>query len=109
MDTIINLIISLLSGAAGGNAAGAALKDKNLGTLGNTVTGLLGGVGGNYLLQVFEALGKTDIAGAVASAPAATGTGFDIASILANIASSGVGGAVLAAVVGFIKSALNKA
>jgi len=30
METIINLIIQLIAGVAGGNAAGAALKDYNL-------------------------------------------------------------------------------
>jgi hypothetical protein len=35
--TIINLIIQLIACAVGGNAAGAASKDVNLGTLGNTI------------------------------------------------------------------------
>ncbi|MGZ3732346.1 MAG: hypothetical protein ACXU9U_01210 [Parachlamydiaceae bacterium] len=30
--SIINLIISLISGAVGGNVAGTAVKDKSLGT-----------------------------------------------------------------------------
>lgn len=106
---IINLIISLISGVAGGNLAGTALKEKNLGTLGNTITGLLGGAGGNYLLQILDVLGQHGAAtGAVGAAPA-TGTEFDIASLLANIASSGVGGAALSAIVAWVKSALNKA
>ena len=46
MDTIVNLIIQLISGVVGGNAAGAALKDYNLGNLGNTIAGAIGGVGG---------------------------------------------------------------
>src|SRR5438270_10381738 len=37
MDTVVNLIIQLSSGVVGGNAAGAALKDYNLGNLGNTI------------------------------------------------------------------------
>ena len=44
--TIINLIIQLIAGAVGGNAAGAALKDLDLGKLGNTIAGALGGAGG---------------------------------------------------------------
>jgi uncharacterized membrane protein YeaQ/YmgE (transglycosylase-associated protein family) len=48
--TIINLIIQLIAGALGGNAAGAASKDVNLGTLGNTIAGAIGGVGGGQLL-----------------------------------------------------------
>ena len=47
----VNLIISLLSGAVGGNVAGAAMKDKSLGTLGNSLSGILGGgIGGGSKL-----------------------------------------------------------
>ena len=35
-ETLINIIIQIVAGAIGGNGAGAALKDLNLGTLGNT-------------------------------------------------------------------------
>ena len=31
METMVNLIIQLIAGVAGGNAVGAALKDYNLG------------------------------------------------------------------------------
>ena len=34
----LNLIISLISGAVGGNIAGAALKDRSLGTVGNSIS-----------------------------------------------------------------------
>ncbi|MFA6914997.1 MAG: hypothetical protein WC222_01245 [Parachlamydiales bacterium] len=105
---IINLIISLISGVAGGNLAGAGLKEKNLGAIGNTITGLLGGAGGNYLLQILDIFNKVGATGAVGAAPA-TGTEFDIGHLLANIATSGVGGAALSAIVAYVKSALNKA
>jgi hypothetical protein len=36
------LIIQLISGALGGNAAGAASKDLSLGPLGNSIAGALG-------------------------------------------------------------------
>lgn len=45
MEMLINLVIQLISGVVGGNAVGAALKDYNLGSLGNTIAGALGGVG----------------------------------------------------------------
>lgn len=42
--TIINLIIQIIAGAVGGNASvGAASKDINRGTLGNTIAGAVGG------------------------------------------------------------------
>ena len=42
--TIINLIIQIIAGAIGGNAAGATMEKANLGTAGNTIAGALGGV-----------------------------------------------------------------
>ena len=57
-ETLINLMIQLLAGAIGGNAAGAAFKDYGLGMLGNTIAGAIGGgvVGQTLqaLLQMIE-------------------------------------------------------
>jgi len=39
--TLINLIIQLIAGAVGGNAAGATMKNLDLGTLGNTIAGAM--------------------------------------------------------------------
>jgi uncharacterized membrane protein YeaQ/YmgE (transglycosylase-associated protein family) len=87
-----SLIIDLISGAVGGNAAGAAMPDKSLGTLGNTVAGLVGdGLGG----QILQAL-----------LPALTGGGSDLGGILGNIAGSGMGGGLLMIAVSLLKNAL---
>jgi uncharacterized membrane protein YeaQ/YmgE (transglycosylase-associated protein family) len=40
---VMSLLVSLISGAVGGNVAGAAMKDKSLGTIGNSLAGILGG------------------------------------------------------------------
>lgn len=48
--TLINLIIQLIAGAVGGNAVGAGMKNVDLGTLGNTIAGAVGGAGGGTLL-----------------------------------------------------------
>lgn len=93
---IINLIISLLSGAAGGNAAGAAMKDKSLGVIGNSIAGIVGGGLGNFILQAI---------GVISSIPGAEHT---IGSIVENIVGSGVGGGILLAIVALIKNAMNK-
>jgi uncharacterized membrane protein YeaQ/YmgE (transglycosylase-associated protein family) len=53
-SAIVNLIIQLVAGIAGGNAAGASLKDYDLGTLGNTIAGAIGGAGGGQILQAFD-------------------------------------------------------
>jgi uncharacterized membrane protein YeaQ/YmgE (transglycosylase-associated protein family) len=50
--TIINLIIQLLSGAAGGNIIGNILKQYNLGPIGNSIAGIVGGGLGGQLLNM---------------------------------------------------------
>jgi len=91
----MELIIGLLSGAIGGNVAGGLLKNLNQGTLINSIAGIVGGGLGSTVLSSLGAGG------------AAAG-GMDIASIIGQIASGGVGGGVVLAVVGLIKNALAK-
>ena len=43
------VLVQLIAGAVGGNAAGLANKAKSLGPLLNTILGALGGVGGGQL------------------------------------------------------------
>jgi hypothetical protein len=95
--TIINLIIQLLSGAAGGNIIGNILKQYNLGPLGNTIAGIVGGGLGGQLLGMI--LGS----GATAGTAATAAGGLDIGSIVEQIAGGGVGGGVLMVIVGIIK------
>ena len=103
---IVNLIISLVSGAIGGNVAGAALPEKSLGTVGNSVVGLLGGGVGDFILRALGVLATTATTSAVAGThPEA---GFDIGTLLANIAVSGVSGGALTAIVALIKDAIQK-
>jgi uncharacterized membrane protein YeaQ/YmgE (transglycosylase-associated protein family) len=96
---VIGWIISLISGIIGGNIAGGAMKEQSLGTLGNSIAGLVGGGIGGQLLSALGVLGGAAGAGAQAGS-------FDIGSIIANIAGSGVGGAILMAIIGFIKKAM---
>src|SRR5262249_34196256 len=49
--TIINLIIQLVSGAVGGNIAGGLLKSLNLGPVGNSIAGIVGGGLGGQILS----------------------------------------------------------
>jgi uncharacterized membrane protein YeaQ/YmgE (transglycosylase-associated protein family) len=72
MEQLIPLLTQLATGAVGGNAAGAALKDKSLGFTGNTIMGIVGSllgsaVGGTQLAGVASMLGLTGAAGGVAS------------------------------------------
>jgi uncharacterized membrane protein YeaQ/YmgE (transglycosylase-associated protein family) len=94
MESLLPLIIQLVSGAVGGNVAGALLKNYNMGTLLNSIAGIVGGGLGGQLLGM---LGM-----------AASGGGMDVAGIVGSLASGGVGGAVLMIIVGLIKKALAK-
>ena len=93
---ITSLIIEAISGAVGGNVAGAAMKEKSLGPVGNSIAGILGGGLGGMLLQ------------SVMGTAAAGGGGMDLQSIVANVAGGGVGGAILMAIIGLIKNAMAK-
>ena len=91
-----SLAIQLVSGAEGGNVAGAALKKMSLGTVGNSIVGILGGgLGG----QILGMLGM----GGVAAAGS-----MDAGSILSSVAGGGVGGAVLMAIIGVVRQAMSK-
>jgi uncharacterized membrane protein YeaQ/YmgE (transglycosylase-associated protein family) len=96
----MELVVQLVAGLVGGNAAGAALKNLSLGTLGNSIVGLLGGAGGGYLLSMFG--------GAAAGDAAAAASGMDIGSIIQNVLSGGVGGGVLMAILGAVKKMIAK-
>lgn len=92
---MLPLIIQLISGALGGNVAGSLLKGSSLGTLGNSIAGILGGgIGGQALGLLGMNMGA--------------GGGMDIASILGSVASGGVGGGIVMAIIGLIKGAMNK-
>ena len=91
---IINLIVQLISGAVGGNAAVKVNKGFDLGSLANSIVGALGGVGGGYLLStLLPNLIQT-----------AEGAGFDVASLATQIVGGGVAGGILTAIIGAIKN-----
>ncbi|CAM1342220.1 hypothetical protein [Tenacibaculum amylolyticum] len=83
----MELIISLLTGAVGGNLAGAILKKFSMGTLWNSIVGILGGGLGAQLLGML---------------------GIDLSGIIGSIAGGTVGGGVLMAIIGVIKNSMKK-
>lgn len=93
METWLPIIVQLISGAAGGIGAGAALKKQSLGTLWNAVAGVVGGGLGGQLLGLLGV---------------AAGGGMDAAGVAGSVAGGGVGGAVVMIIVGLIKKALGK-
>jgi hypothetical protein len=93
---ITSLVVDLVSGAVGGNVAGAAMKENSLGAIGNSLAGIVGGGIGGTILQ------------AVLGSAAAGGGGMDLQSILANVGGGGVGGAILMAIIGILKNKFAK-
>jgi uncharacterized membrane protein YeaQ/YmgE (transglycosylase-associated protein family) len=91
--SMIRWLISLVSGLVGGNLSGSTAKE-NLGTLGNSLTGLLGGGLGHLALQAL---------GIFAASPE-----LSLTSILTNIGASGLGGALLPMIVSMLKKAFVK-
>lgn len=88
------IIINLITGALGGNAVGKSSPTFDLGTLGNTIAGLVGGgVLGQIITLVWPQV-----------ATALQGNNFDVGSLITQIVGGGVGGAALTAIVGAIKN-----
>lgn len=88
---MLALIIQIVSGAVGGQLAGALLRQRSLGPLGNSIAGIVGGgIGGQVLGAIFPALVRVD--------------GLGIGAILACIAAGGVGGGLVLAIAGLVRS-----
>ena len=85
---LTGLLVQVIAGAIGGNAAGAAMKRYSMGTLGNTIAGILGGGIGGQL-----------IGGVVGSA---------VEGFVGDIAGGAVGGAILMIIVGVVRQAMGK-
>ena len=86
---IIALIIQLICGAGGGNLAGALFKNLDLGPVGNSLAGIVGGGLGGQILQ--HLMGAT------------TGA-LDLQGIISSILGGGIGGTIVMAIIGWIKS-----
>ena len=70
MEGILGLIISLISGAVGGNIAGGVLDEHSLGPLGNSIAGIVGGgLGGQLLSASISAASSARWPAAVWAAP----------------------------------------
>jgi hypothetical protein len=95
--TLMNLLIQLVGGAIGGNGAGAALKNFNLGPIGNTIAGAIGGgVGGQLLTMIMPML-------------AGAGGHMDVGAMAGQLIGGGVAGGILTAIVGAVKNGMSGA
>ncbi|MGY2273478.1 MULTISPECIES: hypothetical protein [Pseudomonas] len=87
MEMFISLLVQIISGAIGGNLAGAIKPNMSAG-----LNSLVGGVGGLVLGQILAAIFGTT-----------GGDALNVAALGSNIVGGGVGGLVLTFIVGFIK------
>ncbi|UJQ94453.1 hypothetical protein [Mariluticola halotolerans] len=93
MEALLPIIIQLVTGAIGGNALGQGAKNMSMGTVGNTIAGAVGGVGGTWIASLIPAL-----SGMLA------GGGMDAGALVGQGVTGLVGGGVLTAIVGLIKN-----
>lgn len=93
---IIGLVTTLVSGAIGGNATGASFKNLSLGTLGNTIAGLVGGVAGGYILQGVGLLNQLGLGDAT------------LGTMLGQAGTGLVSGGIVTAVVALIRNMMSK-
>jgi hypothetical protein len=88
----LGLVVELVAGAIGGNGIASAVKTLNLGTLGNSIVGAIGGAAGTSFLSIVV--------------PALENVGHvDASAIAGQAVSGGVLGAVLTAIVAAIRNA----
>jgi hypothetical protein len=88
----LGLVVELVAGALAGNGVSSVAKNLNLGTLGNSLVGAIGGAAGTSFLGVVI--------------PALESVGHaDIATLAGQAVGSGVCGAILTAVVAAIRNA----
>ncbi|HEU0221929.1 MAG TPA: hypothetical protein VFR34_06920 [Paracoccaceae bacterium] len=122
---MLTIIITLVAGAVGGFVVGYASKSLSVGTIGNVIAGL---IGGGALGQIWPMImgGEAEAPAVTTTAPAATdatGTATTTAPAAADAAAAMaaepmttiaavivglVGGAVLTAVAGLVKSQMAK-
>ncbi|HTN64106.1 MAG TPA: hypothetical protein VL147_21550 [Devosia sp.] len=111
MEMIIPLLVQLIGGGAGGNVVAQVVKKLNLGPVGNSVAGAIGGLAATWIAT--KVPGLDALVGAVATAPAdataAAAGGLNGGALAGQAVTGLVGGGILTAIVGAIKSSMAKA
>ena len=88
------ILINLISGALGGIGAGKSSSTFDLGTMGNIISGL---VGGGVLGQVVTLLLPSVMA-------AAQSGNLSVGGVVSQVIAGGAGGAILTALIGAVKN-----
>jgi hypothetical protein len=88
---LIPLAVQFASGAAGGNLAGSLFRSLNLGVLGNSLAGLIGGGIGSQLVNTSLGLAATTAT-----------SGLDPGTLLAQASGGSIGGLLMTLLVGLL-------
>lgn len=102
METLLPIIVQIITGIIGGQAVGAALKQAAMTQLPKIISGAVGGVAGGALLS--SIMGGSMDPAAMAEAVGGLGSSLNIP----NIVGGAGGGAILTAIVGAIMGAMKK-
>ncbi|KRA50163.1 hypothetical protein [Devosia sp. Root635] len=109
MEVIVPILVQLVGGGVGGNVIGQIAKSLNLGTAGNTIVGAIGGFAGTWLAGMIPGLDALVGKAAVAADATAVAGGLDWGALAGQGATGLVGGGILTAIAGLIKSSMAKA
>ena len=88
------ILINLVAGALGGAGVGKASPQFDLGTIGNIISGV---VGGGVLGQIMTLALPSVVA-------AAEGGNLSVGGVVSQVIAGGAGGAILTAIIGAIKN-----
>jgi hypothetical protein len=92
----VDLVSGFIGGNLGGSLAGSLKSDYNLGPVGNSIAGIVGGC----LIYAFISFSSANLPTIMSSA--------NLTSISINALFGGMGGVVIAVVVGLIKSGIGE-
>ena len=88
------ILINLVAGALGGAGVGKASSQFDLGTIGNIISGVVGG----------GALGQIVTLALPSVVAAAEGGNLSVGGVVSQVIAGGAGGAILTAIIGAIKN-----
>jgi hypothetical protein len=103
METLLPIIVQIVTGVIGGQAVGAAVKQAAMGQLPKILSGAIGGIGGAAILGSLLGGGAVDPAAASAAVEGA-GHALNLNNILGGVG----GGAILTGIVGAVMNSMKK-
>ena len=96
----MDLLISLIAGAIGGNIAGGLVPRLDTGLLVNSLLGVIGGAVGGYVL------GFLGVGGLAQTAP--YDAALDHTALVTEVAAGGIGGAVCLLLAGLLRNMVTR-